>query len=106
MAAPSRYVHGTAPEEQSRLSAMNALLNDAAVAELRLSGGERILDVGSGLGQLSRAMARAAGPAAKAIGIERSEEQRAAAMQQALAAGEPDLVEFRGGDALALPLGA
>lgn len=106
MAAPSRYVHGTAPEEQSRLSAMNALLNDAAVAELRLAGGERILDVGSGLGQLSRAMARAAGPAAKAVGIERSEEQRAEAIRQARDAGEPDLVEFRGGDALALPLSA
>ena len=54
----SRYIHGTAPEEQARLSQLNQLLNDAALRELRLRGGERIVDFGSGLSQLTRAMAR------------------------------------------------
>jgi SAM-dependent methyltransferase len=100
--AVSQYVHGTAPHEQLRLSALNNLLNEASLHELRLRGGEKILDVGSGLAQLSRAMARAAG--ARVVGIERSAEQLAEAMRQAKAAGEEHLVELRQGDALGLPL--
>src|SRR5437764_5065861 len=44
----------------SDLSAMNETINDSFLRELDLKGGECILDVGSGLGQFSRAMARAA----------------------------------------------
>jgi len=54
----SEYLHGGDPEEQVRLSLLNDLLNVGSLRELNLHGGERILDVGSGLGQLSRAMAR------------------------------------------------
>ncbi len=32
--APSRYVHGTGPEEQWRLSRLNDLLNGAALSAL------------------------------------------------------------------------
>ncbi len=99
--APSQYIHGTTAEEQSRLSLMNDLLNRAALREMGLSGGEKILDVGSGLGQLARAMARAAG---RVVGVERSPEQIAEARRQALAAGEEGRVEFRAGDAPNLPL--
>lgn len=98
------YVHGTAPPEQKRLTTLNDLLNAAAVRELALAGGERILDVGSGLGQLTRAMARAAGSAA--LGVERSDAQIAEAQDQAAAAGEGHLAEFRRGDAANLPLNA
>ncbi len=73
---------------------------------LELRGDERILDVGSGLGQLSRAMARAAGPEALVVGVERSTEQLVEARRQARQAGEDSLVEFRHGDATALPLTA
>lgn len=100
----SSYVHGTAPEEQRRLSLLNNLLNEAALRELNLRGGERILDVGSGLGQFTRAMARAAGRGAYVLGIEQSLEQLAEARESARADGEEDLVEFRRGDALALAL--
>lgn len=100
-AAP-QYIHGTDPEEQARLSLLNDLLNLGALRELGLQGGERILDVGSGLGQLSRAMARAAG--CRVVGIERSAEQIAEAQRQAARADETGLVEFRQGDALQLPL--
>lgn len=98
------YLHGTDPQEQARLSLLNELLNGASLREMQLCGGERILDVGSGLGQLTRAMARAVGPRGHVLGIERSTEQLAEATRQASVAGEDNLVEFRQGDALALPL--
>ncbi len=100
----SPYLHGTDPEEQQRLSRLNDLLNQESLRMLELRGDERILDVGSGLGQLSRAMARAAGPDAVVVGVERSTEQLVEARRQARQAGEDSLVEFRHGDAVALPL--
>ncbi|MGE0363867.1 MAG: methyltransferase domain-containing protein [Vicinamibacterales bacterium] len=99
----SRYLHGTAPDEQARLSLLNDLLNVGSLRELDLRGGERILDVGSGLGQLARAMGRAAG--VRVVAVERSEAQIVEADRQAALAGEQTLVEFRQGDASALPLG-
>ena len=101
---PSNYVHGTTPEEQRRLSMLNDLLNRTSLAELHLSGGERILDVGSGLGQMARGMARAAGPQGSVLGIERSTEQIAEAIRQAAQDASAGRVEFRAGDALDPPL--
>ena len=98
----SIYIHGSDPDERMRLSLMNDLLNRGSLREMGLQGGEQILDVGSGLGQLSRAMARNAG--ARVIGIERDREQIAEAERQASEAGESSLVEFRQGDALHFPL--
>jgi ubiquinone/menaquinone biosynthesis C-methylase UbiE len=99
----SRYIHGTDPEEQQRLTLLNTvLLNDACLKELSLSGGEKILDVGSGLGQFSREMARRA--RTKVVGIERSREQIDEAMRQAKVDREEALAEFREGDARNLPL--
>src|SRR5262249_20120472 len=98
----SQYLHGTQPDEQRRLSLLYDLLNVGSLRGRRLQGGDRILDVGSGLGQLSRAMARVAG--GRVIGVERSVEQIVEAEQQAAQAGEAGLVEFRQGDALRLPL--
>jgi ubiquinone/menaquinone biosynthesis C-methylase UbiE len=100
----SRYVHGTAPEEQRRLSALNDLVNASSLAALRLKGGERVLDIGAGLGQLTRAIARAAGPAGHVLGIERSAEQIAEARRLARADGEELGFELRQGDVLALDL--
>jgi SAM-dependent methyltransferase len=100
----STYIHGTSEEEQRRLSLMNdVLLNPASLRELALRGEERILDFGSGLGQFSRAMARAV-PRGKVIGIERDDAQLAKARTLAREAGEDALVEFRQGDVLALDL--
>jgi SAM-dependent methyltransferase len=98
----SSYIHGSDPAEQARLSRLNDLLNAASLRELALRGGERILDVGAGLGQLSRAMARAAG--VPVVGIERDREQLARAEALAREAGEERLVELRHGDVLAMPL--
>lgn len=99
----SYYIHGVTPEEQDRLSMLNAILNDGCLRELDLRGGERILDVGSGLGQFSRRMASAAGY--KVVGVERDPAQINTARRLAAAAGEEGLVDFRRGDATALPLG-
>lgn len=98
------YIHGSEAEEQHRLSRLNELINGAALRELGLQGGERILDVGSGLGQFSRAMARAAGPTARVLAIERDPAQIAEARRQAEGAGEGALVEWRRGDAATMPL--
>lgn len=98
----SSYIHGTAPEEQARLSNMNELLNRPYLRELALREGDRVLDVGAGLGQLTRAMARAAGR--PVVAVERSAEQLAEARRQAREAGEEGLLDLRPGEATALPL--
>jgi SAM-dependent methyltransferase len=100
----AQYIHGTAPEEQARLSRLNDLLNDMSLHEMGLTGGENVIDVGSGLGQLTRAIARKVGPAGAVLGIERSPEQLAEARRLAAQAGEEQLAEFRPGDAQRLPL--
>ena len=102
--AESSYIHGTAPEEQARLSSMNDLINRSSLRELALREGERVLDVGAGLCQLTRAMARAT--RRPVVGLERSAEQIAEARRQAQAAGEAGLLDLRQGEATALPLAA
>lgn len=98
----SRYVHGTHPEEQQRLADLNELINRASLAALAPREGETVLDVGSGLGQFARDVARAT--RTRVLAVERSGEQLAKAIALAREAGEESLVEFRAGDALALPL--
>ena len=98
----SRYLHGTAPEEQRRLSALNRLLNESSLRAIAPRRGERVVDFGCGLAQLTRDLARASG--VRALGIERSEAQLSEARRQARAAGEEGLVELRLGDVLAPPL--
>jgi SAM-dependent methyltransferase len=96
--AESRYIHGTTRDEQVRLSRLNQLLNDAVLRELRIRPGDRIVDFGCGLAQLTRAMARAAG--VRTVGLERSTEQIAEALRQARAEGEEHLLELRESDIL------
>ncbi|HET6437174.1 MAG TPA: methyltransferase domain-containing protein [Anaeromyxobacter sp.] len=98
----SRYIHGTAPKEQARLTQLNALLNAACLRELAVRPGDRVLDLGAGLGQLTREMARAAGR--PVVGVERSAEQIAEALRQAEAAAEAELLDLRQGDAATPPL--
>jgi len=101
--SPAHYLHGTHPEEQDRLGLMNRLLNENSLAEMKLQPGEKILDVGCGLGQLTREMARQV-DGAKVVGVERSPDQLASAKQLAEQAGEAHLVDFRPGPADQLPL--
>src|SRR5437879_139453 len=79
----SIYIHGTSEQEQRRLSLLNdVLLNQAMLREMNLRGDERIVDFGSGLGQFSRAMARAV-PRGRVVGIERDFEQLRSAQRLA-----------------------
>jgi SAM-dependent methyltransferase len=98
------YIHGFSESEQRRLTLMQSILNDAEMRAIDLRGVRSILDVGSGLGQLTRALARAAPLDAQVIGVERDERQLLEAERQAVAAGEAELVEFRRGEAESLPL--
>lgn len=100
----SQYIHGSSPKEHHRLSLLNELLNKACLQELNISGGEKILDVGSGLGQFTRMMAQATGESGVVVGVERDIQQIAQAKELAKEAKELDLVEFRQGNALSLPL--
>jgi SAM-dependent methyltransferase len=100
----SHYLHGTEPQDQRRLSRLNDLINGLSLREMSLGGGESVIDIGSGLGQLSRAIAKEVGPRGTVIGIERSSDQLVAARRLALEAGEESLVEFRLGEAGQLPL--
>ncbi len=102
MSADSLYVHGTHPEEQARLTRLNKLLNDGSIRELGARPGERMLDVGAGLGQFARAIARITG--VSAVGVERSTDQIAESIRQARTANEEHLLELRPGDARDLPL--
>jgi SAM-dependent methyltransferase len=97
------YVHGDSPREQQRLSRLNDLLNRGSLREIDPQPGERLVDFGSGLGQLSRAIARRTGRAGH-VGIERSEAQLTRARALAADAGEGRLVDFRKGEAASPPL--
>ncbi len=99
------YIHGTDPAEQERLSRLNELLNTQSMARLRIEPGARVLDVGCGMGQLSRAIARTAGRNGRVVGIERSRSQIDEGKRQARAAGEAETVDVREGDAGDPPLG-
>lgn len=96
-----QYLHGTEPHEQERLTRLQGLLNASSLRQLSIEGGERVLDVGSGLGNLSRAMARAG---AQVVAVERDAKQIAECLRQAQAAGEEHLVDVRQGEAKHPPL--
>lgn len=97
----SSYLHGSAPDEQRRLARMNDLINAPLLRELGIRGGEKILDVGCGLAQLTRAMARQAGPEGRVLGIERDPRQIEEAKRLN---GDTTPIDLRQGDALDLPL--
>ncbi|MEO1159006.1 MAG: methyltransferase domain-containing protein [Pseudomonadota bacterium] len=104
MSESSEYIHGSSPEEQRRLSLLNGILNESCLRELDLQPGEKVLDLGSGLGQFTRLIARTVGSEGRVVGIERDRHQILQAKSRADSSGESELVEFRKGDALELPL--
>lgn len=98
------YIHGTSVDEQDRLTLMNRLINQACLSEMRLEGKESVIDVGGGLGDFSREIARAVTPDGAVLVIERDRKQLDEAVRRAADAGESHLLEFRQGDATDLPL--
>lgn len=104
MPASGFYIHGASPDEQRRLTTLNQFMNERCLTAIAPRVGERVLDVGCGLSQLSRGIARAVGADGVVIGVERDEAQRREAHRQAELEGETNLVEIRAGDAYDLPL--
>ncbi len=100
----SIYIHGSHQEEQQRLSALNDFLNAGCLEKMKFERAAHILDVGSGLGQFSRAMASQLQEAGRVVGVERDPLQIQKALTKAQQAGQEGLVEFRQGDAYDLPL--
>ncbi len=90
------YIHGTEPSEQARLAALNRITNRAFVEFLAVEPGDRVLEVGSGLGLLAVEVADSA-PDVRVVGVERSPAQIAAAARSSR-------VEYVEGDAQALSL--
>jgi SAM-dependent methyltransferase len=100
----STYIHGSKPEEQKRLSLLNRLMNDRCLALMDLQAGEKVIDIGSGLGQYTLEMGKAVGAKGKCLGIERDPRQLEEAVKNMNAVGGIDNVEFRQGEVESLSL--
>ncbi|WP_099155903.1 class I SAM-dependent methyltransferase [Flavilitoribacter nigricans] len=90
------YIHGVQPEEQDRLRLLNKLTNQSFIDFVQIHDGDRVLELGSGLGIVANAMA-AANRSGHVTGVEYAAEQIAGCEQ-----GKPNL-EFIQGDAHHLP---
>jgi ubiquinone/menaquinone biosynthesis C-methylase UbiE len=96
----SEYIHGTSDREQARLVRQAEILRQVLLDGLDLAPGERVLEIGCGVGAVLGELARAE-PGLVLTGLDRSAEQLAGARRHLEAAGvRATLVE---GDALALP---
>jgi SAM-dependent methyltransferase len=100
----STYIHGSKPEEQKRLSLLNRLMNDRCLALMNLQAGDKVIDIGSGLGQYTLEMAKAIGPKGKVLGVERDPRQLEQAIRNMKSDGGGSTVEFRQGEVESLPL--
>ena len=99
----SNYIHGTQPDEQSRLTKLNDLINESCLKLLELKAGESVLDIGSGLGQFTLRSADVVGASGRCLGIERDKNQLKGALQN-LEIHKRSNVEFRQGNAENLEL--
>jgi ubiquinone/menaquinone biosynthesis C-methylase UbiE len=100
----SKYIHGSKPEEQKRLSILNEIMNSRCIALMEFKGGERLIDIGSGLGQYTLDMARRVGNKGFCLGIERDTRQLEVANQNLSANSDVTWLEFRQGEVEKLPL--
>jgi SAM-dependent methyltransferase len=73
---------------------------------MELQPGQRIIDIGSGLGQYTLEMARVVGSKGMCLGIERDARQLEGAVQNLKAEKDIGWVEFRQGEVESLPLSA
>jgi ubiquinone/menaquinone biosynthesis C-methylase UbiE len=97
------YIHGTSEREQQRLIRQADLLQDLLTTNLTLEAGERLLEIGCGVGAVLGQIAQIQ-PGAQLSGIDISADQIAAARRH-LAAQGLEGVELVVGDGAALPWG-
>jgi len=95
-----RYIHGTAPEEQERLTWMNELLNAQEFGAIALRGDERALELGAGTGIFACALARRL-LLGSVLALELDERQLACARVES---NDVANLELRQGDVYAPPL--
>lgn len=100
MTQESIYIHGTHPEEQTRLSLLNDLTNASFLDFMEIRPGDSVLEVGSGLGILANYVATRF-PGCDVTGIEIAPEQIKKA--RANFSETPNL-RFLEGDALSLQI--
>src|SRR4051812_44251606 len=81
MRMENNYIHGVTPREQARLSLLNDLTNPSFLSFLELREGDLVLEMGSGLGILTREVASRV-PKGKICGLERSPAQIAEATRR------------------------
>jgi SAM-dependent methyltransferase len=98
------YIHGSSAVERARLALMNDLINDRCLQALGLAAERKILDVGCGTGQFTRLMAATLPATARIVAVERDPAQLEAAREVSEGGPAGCAIEFRPGDALALPL--
>lgn len=73
------YIHGTTPDEQERLATLNRLSNPPFISFMEIKSGDRVLEIGSGLGILADDVSKATG--ASVTGLEISHDQLAIAQR-------------------------
>jgi SAM-dependent methyltransferase len=78
MPPDQRYIHGTSSSEQDRLRRLNALTNAPFLEFLAVRPGQRVLELGSGLGILAAEVAERVAPGLT-VGLEFSNDQLVAA---------------------------
>lgn len=96
MSKDRAYIHGVQPEEQDRLRLLNKLTNQLFLDFVEINNGDRVLELGSGLGIVANLMADK-NPAGQVIGIEYAAEQIAGCEQ------DKTNLQFVQGDAHQLP---
>lgn len=89
--------------ERRAKAADEVAARNAYLGLLDIAAGERVLDVGCGTGAVTRDIARRVGTGGLAVGVDPSGALLAIAREHAEDAGLGGRIEFREGDALALP---
>ncbi|MEE2888443.1 MAG: methyltransferase domain-containing protein [Planctomycetota bacterium] len=102
--SPSHDPQVANPQELDRLLRLNRFLNQECLDRLGLKPGERVLEVGSGLGLFARGMARTVGGTPPVVCVEYNEGRIYRSLELAASDGEESLIDMRQGDLYSLPL--
>ncbi len=97
-----QYMLGASSEEHARLIRQGNMLNPMTEMLLRASGigpGMRVLDLGSGVGDVALLVARLVGPTGRVVGVEQDPAMIAFARQRIAREGLAGVVTFVQGDA-------
>jgi len=102
------YIYCRSTTERQRLALMNELINARCLQAVQPRHEQRVLDVGAGTGQFTRLLAQHLPASSQVVAVERNPEQRDAALQLgSTQTNSPTMgcdIDFRLGDAFALPL--